>query len=137
MRCAIWHHLHNFKKVKNVHEGVSLIVKVTLLKVTLLHGCFYVFKIVQMVPKCEKQHIQVTVTAEASLQLLIKNALEIKIGKGQTELNSNKLLLLLQMLWNSNATKSCMLNCAKSISFLSKYLVILSSLVTQSGDAVV
>ena len=33
--CAIWYHrLYNFKKVKNTHGGVLL-----LLKVTLLHGC--------------------------------------------------------------------------------------------------
>ena len=35
MLCAIWYHLDNLKNVKNVHEGVLL-----LLKVTLLHGCF-------------------------------------------------------------------------------------------------
>ena len=27
MLCAIWHHLHNFKKVKNTHEGMLLLVK--------------------------------------------------------------------------------------------------------------
>ena len=27
MRCAIWHHLYNFKNVKNTHEGVLLLVK--------------------------------------------------------------------------------------------------------------
>ena len=32
MRCAIWYHLHNFKKVKNIHGGVLLLVK--------LHGRF-------------------------------------------------------------------------------------------------
>ena len=53
----------------------------------------------------------------------------MKIGKGQTEHNSNKLLFL-SMFWNSDATKSCMLNCAKSMSFLSKYSVRLSTLVT-------
>ena len=26
MRCAIWYHLHNLK-IKNVHEGVLLLVK--------------------------------------------------------------------------------------------------------------
>ena len=45
MRCAIWHHLHNLKKVKKNHGGVLLLVILqaklaTLLKVTLLHGCF-------------------------------------------------------------------------------------------------
>ena len=37
MRCAVWYHLHNLKNVKNTHGGVLL---ATLLKVTLLHGCF-------------------------------------------------------------------------------------------------
>ena len=27
MCCAIWHHLYNFKNVKNTHEGVLLLVK--------------------------------------------------------------------------------------------------------------
>ena len=27
MRCAIWHYLHNFKKVKNTDGGVLLLVK--------------------------------------------------------------------------------------------------------------
>ena len=46
MLCAIWYHLYNFKNVKNTHGGVLLLVKLqpkkraTLLKVTLLHGCF-------------------------------------------------------------------------------------------------
>ena len=33
VRCAIWHHLHNLKNVKNTHGGVLTLV-------TLLHGCF-------------------------------------------------------------------------------------------------
>ena len=43
MLCAIWQHLYNLKNVKNTHGGVLLLVKfqpATLLKVTLLHGCF-------------------------------------------------------------------------------------------------
>ena len=44
MFCTIWYHLYNFKNVKNTHGGVLLLVKLqttpTLLKVTLLHGCF-------------------------------------------------------------------------------------------------
>ena len=55
MRCAIWYHLYNLKSVKithgrafeNTRGGVLLLV--ILLKITLLHGCFHVFKIVQMV----------------------------------------------------------------------------------------
>ena len=43
MRCAIWYHLYNLKNVKNTHGGVLLLVKFT--KITLLHGCFKVFKI--------------------------------------------------------------------------------------------
>ena len=31
MRCAIWYHLFNLKNVKNTHEGVLLLTKVTLL----------------------------------------------------------------------------------------------------------
>ena len=40
MPCAIWYHLYNLKNVKNIHGGVLLVVACTLLKVTLLHGCF-------------------------------------------------------------------------------------------------
>ena len=37
----IWYHLYNFKNVENTHGGVLLLVKpATLLKVTLLNGCF-------------------------------------------------------------------------------------------------
>ena len=47
MRWAIWYHLYNFKNVKNIHGGVLLLVKwlkpATLLKVTLLDGCFSLF----------------------------------------------------------------------------------------------
>ena len=27
MRCAIWHHLYNFKNVENTHGGVLILVK--------------------------------------------------------------------------------------------------------------
>ena len=41
MRCEIRQHLYNLKNVKNTHGRVLLLVKhATLLKVTLLHGCF-------------------------------------------------------------------------------------------------
>ena len=42
MRCAIWYHLYNLKNLKNTHGGVLILVKLpaTLLKSTLLHGCF-------------------------------------------------------------------------------------------------
>ena len=50
MRCAIRYHLYNFKNVKNTHGGVFILVKSNLLKLTLLHGCFSRFLIVQMVP---------------------------------------------------------------------------------------
>ena len=39
MRCAIWHHLHNLKNMKNTHGEVLLLVKLQA-KVTLLDGCF-------------------------------------------------------------------------------------------------
>ena len=35
MGWAIWYQLHKLKNVKNIHGGVLLLVKVTL-----LHGCF-------------------------------------------------------------------------------------------------
>ena len=42
--CAIWYHLYNLQNVKNTHGKVLLLVcmlkPATLLKVTLLHGCF-------------------------------------------------------------------------------------------------
>ena len=44
MLFAIWYHLYNLKNVKNIHEGVLLLKPVTLLKVTLLHGCFSRFQ---------------------------------------------------------------------------------------------
>ena len=46
MRYTIWYHLYNLKNVKNTHGGLLLLVKsqalkaATVLKVTLLHGCF-------------------------------------------------------------------------------------------------
>ena len=44
MLCVIWYHLCNLKNVKNTHGGVLASVagfnNETLLKVTLLHGCF-------------------------------------------------------------------------------------------------
>ena len=49
--CAIWYHSYNVKNAKNVkntHGGVLLLV-LLLLKVTLPHGCFSLFKIVHMV----------------------------------------------------------------------------------------
>ena len=48
MLCAIWYNLHNLKNLKNTHGGMILLVKLlhptTLLKVTLLYGCFSLFK---------------------------------------------------------------------------------------------
>ena len=42
MRCAIWYHLSNLKNLKNIHEEVLILISLpaTLLKLTLLHGCF-------------------------------------------------------------------------------------------------
>ena len=38
MLCASWYHLHNFKNMKNIHGGVSLLVKLE--ASALFHGCF-------------------------------------------------------------------------------------------------
>ena len=38
MLYAIWHHLFNFKNIKNTQEGLRLFL--TLLKVSLINGCF-------------------------------------------------------------------------------------------------
>ena len=45
MHCAIWHHLYNLKNLKNTHGEALLLVKfpATLLKISLLHGCFSCF----------------------------------------------------------------------------------------------
>ena len=46
VRCAIWYHLYNLKNVEITRGGVLILVKLqawayaTLLKLTLLHGCF-------------------------------------------------------------------------------------------------
>ena len=40
MSCAILFHLYNLKNAKNTHKGVLLLEFATLLKLTLLHGCF-------------------------------------------------------------------------------------------------
>ena len=40
------------KKLEITHRGVLLLVKVTL-----LHGCFHILKIVQVVPNRAKHHI--------------------------------------------------------------------------------
>ena len=52
--CAISYHLNSLKNVKNVHEGVLLLVK--LLKVTFLHGCFHVFEILEMASNRKRHH---------------------------------------------------------------------------------
>ena len=40
VRCAIWYHLYNFKKVKNTHAGVLILVK---LQASAPMGAFHVF----------------------------------------------------------------------------------------------
>ena len=44
VRCAIWYHLYNLKNLKNTHRRVLILVcslqPATLVKLTLLHGCF-------------------------------------------------------------------------------------------------
>ena len=41
--CAIWYNLYNLEKVKNSHGGMLHLVNFTLLKGTLIHGCFSCF----------------------------------------------------------------------------------------------
>ena len=44
MLCAIWYFLYNFKNLKNTHGGMLILVKLqptTLLKLTILNGCFW------------------------------------------------------------------------------------------------
>ena len=57
----IWFHLYDLKIMKNTHGGVLLLLKLqepaTLLKETLLYGCFSCFWIVQIVPNHAKHHI--------------------------------------------------------------------------------
>ena len=48
------------KKVENAHRGVLLLAPATLLKVTLLCGCFSHFLIARMVLNREKHHIFVS-----------------------------------------------------------------------------
>lgn len=59
MLCASWLHLHNFKRKKNTQRGVLFLVTLqvaTLLKVPILHGCFYVFQTVQVVSNHRTHH---------------------------------------------------------------------------------
>ena len=60
--CAIWYHLYHLKNIKNTPGCILLSVKrVTLLKGTLVHGCFHIFKIVQVVPnRAEYQRLTVS-----------------------------------------------------------------------------
>ena len=37
--CAIWYHLHNFKKMKNIHGGVLFLVKFPWMFFTFLKLC--------------------------------------------------------------------------------------------------
>ena len=53
MLCAIWHHLYNFKNVKNTHVRVFLQPAI-LQKVKLLHGCFSCFLNCTNGPKSHK-----------------------------------------------------------------------------------
>ena len=62
MRCAIWYHLYNLKNLKNTHEGVLLLVKLQAKNLQFYQkkhssmGVFHAFKIVQMIPNCQKHH---------------------------------------------------------------------------------
>ena len=48
MRCAIWHHLYNFKSVKNTHGGVLILVK---LQVQVFFTFFKLYKRYQIVQR--------------------------------------------------------------------------------------
>ena len=41
MRCAIWYHLHNLKKVKNTHRGVLILANRTTRHVSVLKTLFH------------------------------------------------------------------------------------------------
>ena len=59
MCCAIWYHLCNLRNVKNNHGWVLLLLKkpVTLLKVTLLYGCFSLVLNSKDGTKSQKAHL--------------------------------------------------------------------------------
>ena len=66
MRCAIWYHVYNLKNVKNTHGGLLLLA--TLLKVTLLHGCFSHFLNCTNVTKSHNaSHMQVEIVTQTFL----------------------------------------------------------------------
>ena len=59
MLCAIWPH-YSLRKVKEIHEGVILLVKLqasacNLLKVSLVQGCFPRFLNCKMAPNRAKR----------------------------------------------------------------------------------
>ena len=55
--CDGLHDLVSFVQFKKREKHLWRSVTFGLLKVTLLHGCFHVLKIVQMVPSCAKHHL--------------------------------------------------------------------------------
>ena len=63
IRCAIWHHLHNFKNVKNTYGGVLLLVKLQGEACNFTEsnyssmGVFHVCQIVQMIPNRATHHV--------------------------------------------------------------------------------
>ena len=67
VRCAIWYYLYNLKNVKNTHGGVLILVKLqteavsaTLLKLTILHGCFSRFlNCTNSTKSCHAPHITI------------------------------------------------------------------------------
>ena len=66
----MWYHLYNFKNARNAHGGVLLLVKksATLLKVTLLHGCFSRFLYCTNATKSRKtSHMKKVMTDRKSL----------------------------------------------------------------------
>ena len=55
--CDVLHDLVSFVQFKKREKHLWRSITFGLLKVTLLHGCFHVFKIVQLVPSCSKHHL--------------------------------------------------------------------------------
>ena len=83
MRCAIWYHLHSLKNVRKHPWRSVTFSKVagekpeTLLKVTLLDGCFSRFLIVDMVPNRAKHDNVTYIENLTSTACAIRNILFI------------------------------------------------------------
>ena len=85
-----WYHLYNFKNSKNTHGGVLLLL-------VKLHGCFHVFKILQMVLNCAKRLICAKSFIKFYLPLLLTLLAPIS-QNGQTHSN-NSSEIFWQIVW--------------------------------------